>query len=86
MNFSSDMQCAVSHTEMDSMAKNMTTCTQQAALLQDGAIQQALMRDLRLVVIRKESACTTPAEAERRAINEYNNLRSQGVKVNLFKF
>jgi hypothetical protein len=86
MNFAGVMECSVSHTEMDSVAKDMTSCTQAAAFLQDNAIQAVLLDDLRRIVVRKESACMTPVEAERRAVGEYNKLRSQGIDVDLLKF
>lgn len=86
MNLAGATDCSVSVTEMDSVAKDLITCTQQAAVLQNDAMQQVLIRDLSLIAVRKESGCSSPAVADAYAIREYNKLRAQGVSVNLFKF
>lgn len=86
MNLAGATDCSVSVTEMDTVAKDLITCTQQAAVLQNDAMQQVLIRDLTLVSVRAESGCDTPAKAEAHAVGEFKKLRAQGVSVDLFKF
>ena len=86
MNAAAAMDCSVSHTEMDSVAKTLTDCTPLAAELQNQAVQAVLIEDLSLISVRKESGCGTPAEAEAKASSEFNKLRSQGIPVQLFRF
>jgi hypothetical protein len=86
MNAVGAMNCSVSHTEMDSVAKTLTDCTRAAAVLQNDAVQSVLIADLSLIAVRKESGCGTPGEAEAVAVREYNKLRAQGIEVELFVF
>ena len=86
MNTSAVMNCSVSHTEMDSIAKTLADCNVAAAQLQDDAVQSVLIADLSLTVVRQFSGCASPAAAESVAVFEYNKLRSRGIDVELFRF
>lgn len=86
MNATGEQNCSVAHTEMADYSKSLTECTQMAAMLQESALQAALIADIHLVISRKESGCAAPAEAEQRAVDEFNKLHAQGVVVELFEF
>lgn len=79
-------QCAVSYTEMDSLANNKTECLMVARRMQDTVAKDLLREHPTVEYKRKEVKCGTRVEMLTQVISEFKSISAHGIPVEEFEF